>query len=140
LSGYLDASVLLAILLKEAASERVDRFLDAGESLFTVSEFAAAEVASGLSLRVRTGALTAKGAQDHLGKFDSWREISTAEIAIRDADLGLASLFVRRFELGLRAPDALHAAVCRRAGLALVTLDQRLARAGRLLGLEVLVP
>ncbi len=64
MSGYLDASVLLAILLNEAASERVDQFINAGESLFSVSEFAAAKVASGPSLRVRTVALTASDAQD----------------------------------------------------------------------------
>ena len=40
----------------------------------------------------------------------------------------------------LRAPDALHAAICRRLGLTLVTLDRRLEAAARRLGLTVQVP
>ena len=36
---------------------------------------------------------------------------------------------MRRFELMLRAPHALHAALCRRANLTLLTLDRRLAAA-----------
>jgi hypothetical protein len=47
---------------------------------------------------------------------------------------------VRRFDLLLRAPDALHAAICRRLDLTLVTLDQRLAKAAREVGIEVNVP
>jgi predicted nucleic acid-binding protein len=39
----------------------------------------------------------------------------------------------------LRAPDALHAAVCRRASLILVTLDRRLATAAEMLGVETLL-
>ena len=38
------------------------------------------------------------------------------------------------------APDALHAAVCRRLGLTLVTLDRRLGAAARELGLDVRIP
>jgi predicted nucleic acid-binding protein len=45
-------------------------------------------------------------------------------------------VYVRRFELMLRAPDALHAAACKRAGHRLVTLDKRLAAAAKDLGVE----
>ncbi len=140
MSAYLDASVLLAILLHEPASERVDVFIESRDGRLTVSEFAAAEVASGLSRRARTGAITPHAARDHLSDFDAWRATATLDIAIHEADVRLASIFVRRFELGLRTPDALHAAICQRAGLALITLDLLLAEAGRSLGLEVHVP
>ena len=53
---------------------------------------------------------------------------------------GWPTLYVRRFDLKLRAPDALHAAICRRLGMRLVTLDRRLAAAARALGIDVLVP
>ena len=36
----------------------------------------------------------------------------------------------------LRAPDALHAAICRRGDLTLVTLDRRLASAAAELGIR----
>jgi uncharacterized protein len=54
--------------------------------------------------------------------------------------LHLANIFVHRFDLMLRAPDALHAAVCQRLGLTLVTLDQPLARAATALGVAVVNP
>ncbi len=50
------------------------------------------------------------------------------------SDIRLANVYVRRFELMLRVPDALHAAVCKRAGHRLVTLDKRLAAAAKDLG------
>jgi predicted nucleic acid-binding protein len=40
----------------------------------------------------------------------------------------------------LRAPDALHAAICRRLDLILVTLDRRLAKAALELGIDVTIP
>jgi uncharacterized protein len=52
----------------------------------------------------------------------------------------LANTYVRRFKLKLRAPDALHAAICRRLELQLATLDRRLAAAARALGINVVVP
>jgi hypothetical protein len=55
-------------------------------------------------------------------------------------DCRLANIFVRRFDLRLRVPDALHAAICRRLGMRLVTLDRRLAAAARTLEIDVLVP
>ena len=44
---------------------------------------------------------------------------------------------LQHLTLMLRAPDALHAAVCQRLGLTLVTLDRRLAAAARDLGVMV---
>jgi hypothetical protein len=55
-------------------------------------------------------------------------------------DCRLANIFVRRFDLRLRVPDALHAAICRRLGMRLVTLDRRLAAAAWTLEIDVLVP
>lgn len=51
----------------------------------------------------------------------------------------LATVFVRRFDLKLRAPDALHAAACRRDDHLLVTLDKRLAAAALELGVRTLL-
>jgi predicted nucleic acid-binding protein len=62
------------------------------------------------------------------------------DVVIEAVDLRHATQFVRRFDLMLRAPDALHAAVCQRLGPTLVTFDQRLARAAAALGIPVLNP
>ena len=46
-------------------------------------------------------------------------------------------IYVRRFDLALRAPDALHLAIARRLDATLVTLDRRLAAAAGELGIAV---
>ncbi len=140
MSLYFDASAILPLLVAESASEAVQRFVvEAGEPLI-VSEFAAAEVACGLSRRARTGAVTDTAAMDGLSRFDAWRAAFTTDIDIQASDVRLAHLIVRRFDLALRAPDALHAAVCRRADLTLVTLDRRLLAAAEALGIGVEQP
>jgi predicted nucleic acid-binding protein len=105
-----------------------------------VGEFAAAEVASGLSRRARTGSLDLTAATAGLAQFDAWRAAFTVDLDLQTGDVRLAHVFVRRFDLGLRAPDALHAAVCRRSGHTLVTLDRRLATAAEALGVRVILP
>ncbi len=135
MTAYLDASAILPILIEEAASSTVDRFIaDAGP--LVISEFAAAEVASALSRLVRMGILQTDDAAARLADFDVWRAAATDDLDLQAADVRLANLFVRRFDLMLRAPDALHAAACRRADLVLVTLDKRLATAAEKLGVR----
>ncbi len=135
MTAYLDASAILPILIEDAASATVDRFIaDAGP--LVIGEFAAAEVASALSRLVRMGILQTDDAAARLADFDAWRVAATDDLDLQAADVRLANLFVRRFDLMLRAPDALHAAACRRADLVLVTLDKRLATAAEKLGVR----
>jgi predicted nucleic acid-binding protein len=135
-TAYLDASAILPILIEEVGSAAVDHFIiESGEALI-VSEFAAAEVASALSRLVRTGVLDAADAASRLADFDAWRAASTDDLDIHASDIRLAHVFVRRFDLMLRAPDALHAAACRREDLLLVTFDRRLATAAEDLGVR----
>ena len=140
MSAYLDASILLPTLIEEPASAAVDRFCVEWPDTLVVSDFAAAEVASGLSRLVRTRHLEPKDAQARLTDFDAWRTGATVAADLAATDARLANIYVRRFDLMLRATDALHAAICRRLGLILVTLDRRLGTAARELGLEVRIP
>jgi uncharacterized protein len=134
LKAYLDTSALLPMLIAEPGSAAVDAFVEAAADELVVSEFAAAEVASAMSRLVRTDRLATSDAALRLADFDAWRAAATDDVELNAADVRLAHLYVRRFELMLRAPDALHAAVCRRTGLELITLDRRLATAADALG------
>lgn len=136
MSAYLDASAILPILIEEPGSPLVDRFMAEADQPLVVSEFAAAEVASALSRLVRTGLLDAGDATARLADFDAWRASATLDIDLQASDIRLAHIFLRRFDLMLRAPDALHAAICRRGDLRLVTLDHRLATAAGELGIR----
>jgi hypothetical protein len=136
-SLYLDASAILPTLVNEPNSATVTAFLSAADEDLVASEFAAAEVASGLSRLTRVRDLSREKAIELLAEFDAWRAAFTTDLDLETADFRLASALVRRFELALRAPDALHLAACRRGDHTLLTLDRRLAGAAEALGVRV---
>ena len=140
MGAYLDTSILLASQLEEVASDAVDEFVAATFEPLLVSDFAAAELASGVSRLVRMRVLPSDDAMAQLRDFDVWRARETVAVDMSGGDVRLADAYVRRFDLMLKAPDALHLAMSSRLGASLVTLDQRLANAARALGLTVIQP
>jgi len=140
LSVYLDASVLLPTLIVEAFTEGVYDRLGGIDQELLISDFAAAEVASALSRLVRMRLLSGPDASARLADFDAWRAAMSVSIDIQSTDARLAYIYVRRFDLALRAPDALHLAIARRLDATLVTLDRRLATAAGELGVAVEIP
>lgn len=136
MSAYLDASAILPTLIEEAGSAAVDQFVADNDEPLIVSEFAAAEVASALSRLARTGLLDREDAERRMADFDAWRAAAATDLDLHAADARLAHVFVRRFDLMLRAPAALHVAMCRRDDHLLVTLDKRLAAAAIELGVR----
>jgi uncharacterized protein len=139
-SAYIDASALVPLQIIEAATVAVRNFLSSVRGEMVVSDFAAGEFASVLSRLVRMQQIDVGTADSRLVLFDEWLESGTRQIAVDSADIARAVTLVRRFDLKLLMPDAIHAAVCERHGFALVTLDARLARAAERLGIEVIVP
>lgn len=135
---YLDASVLVSLLARDALTPRAYCLLRARTAELLVSDFAAAEFASALGQRVRTGELTAEEARAAFANFDVWTAQTTRRIETTAADVRAAEAFLRRLDLNLRAPDALHIAVARRMGAVLATFDEKMAVAVRALGLAVL--
>jgi uncharacterized protein len=105
-----------------------------------ISDFAAAEVASALSRLTWMGLLDRTDAAARLGDFEVWRAAASSPVDVHAPDVRLAYAYVRRFDLMLRAPDALHIAIARRLDLTLVTLDRRLANAAEALGIAVEMP
>ena len=140
MSVYLDASVIVPRLVKEPGSAAVDAYLDHQTEQLVISDFAAAEVASALSRLVRMGVLAAADAHASLGDFEIWRAARRSIADVHAADMRLAYAYVRRFDLMLRAPDAVHLAIARRLDATLVTLDHRLARVAADLGLNTVTP
>ena len=136
MSIYLDTSVLIPTLVEETASEAVKAYLVTRKERL-ISDFAAVEVASVLSRLARTGLLSADHAAARLADFDAWRAATSSPAEIHAADARLAYAYVRRFELMLRAPDALHLAIANRLEATLVTLDRRMERAAQELGIAI---
>lgn len=140
MSAYLDPSILLPTLIAEPTTEAVYDYLGADPEELLISDLAAAEIASALSRLVRMALLTEADATARLADFDAWREAMSSTVDIGATDARLAYIYVRRFDLGLRAPNALHLAIARRLDATLVTLDRRLATAARELGVAVEEP
>jgi hypothetical protein len=69
-----------------------------------------------------------------LNDFEVWRAAATSPVEFHASDARLAYTYVRRFDLALRTPDALHIAIARRLDTTLVTSDRRMARAAAELG------
>ena len=139
-SRYLDASVLVAVLTVEPFSERADRFVRDHPIGLIISDFAAAEFASAIARRVRMREVTVDDARSDLSAFDSWAARSVQLIEVTAADVALATAFLRRLDLTLRTPDAIHIAIAQRIRATLITFDQRMAESARALGMTVATP
>lgn len=81
--------------------------------------------------------LPAGDAQAVFFRFDAWAAQTSQRIETLPADMKAAEAFLRRLDLTLRAPNALHIAMAQRTGAALVTFDERMAGCARVLGLQV---
>ncbi|OYW91238.1 MAG: hypothetical protein B7Z13_13035 [Caulobacterales bacterium 32-67-6] len=137
---YFDASALAAILFSEPAGQSVVDHTTSTEADLLVSDFVVAEVSSAISRLVRMRARTADQGDHLLGNLDDWVIASGDLIDIHPADVREATALVRQFDLKLRAPDALHIAICRRIDARLITLDNNLAAAAQAVGLPCMNP
>lgn len=129
---YLDADVLVSSFGPGPNERRAKRIISDIRSV-VMSDWTRVEVASALSREVRSGRMTASQAADVLTRIDSWAsDIATTERSA--VDLADAQRLLERFDLKLRAGDALHLAISRRLGAYLATFDNDLASAAKTLG------
>jgi predicted nucleic acid-binding protein len=131
---YLDASVLVALLTNDPLTRRADAFMRANTPTLIVSDFAAAEFASAMARRVRTGGITPDEARLAFSTFDAWAARATRREQTKAADVSAAEAFLRRLDLNLRTPDALNIAIAQRIGAVLVSFDEKMAASARALG------
>jgi predicted nucleic acid-binding protein len=137
---YLDTNILVALLVREPFSERADRFLQVNAETLLVSDLAAAEFASAVARRVRMREFTLEQARIALSGFDGWLARTADRIEISASDIPLATTFLRRLDLTLRTPDAIHLAIVQRVAATLVTFDRQMAMSARALGASVATP
>jgi uncharacterized protein len=68
-----------------------------------------------------------------LSAFDRWMLTAAGSVEVSGTDIALATSFLRRLDLTLRTPDAIHIAIAQRLQARLVTFDQRMTIAARAL-------
>lgn len=100
-----------------------------------VSDFAFVEFASVIARKLRAKELTPDLALEAFTKFDLWRAAETKTVDLQSRDIAAATSFIRRLDLTLRAPDAMHLAMAQRIGGELATFDKKLAGSALILGI-----
>ena len=134
---YFDASVLVALFADDFFSARLRKAMKGRQVMPVVSDFAAAEFASVIARLVRTKELSAKEAREAFSSFDAWVENSAASVQSSPEDIKLAVDALRRLNMNLRAPDAIHIAVASRLGAELATFDTRMSDCAKILGVAI---
>lgn len=134
---YLDASVVVPIVILESASSRLDAWLATGPEV-CMSQWTISEVSSALSHHLRTGRLKPEGREAAERALDHWASVNRI-IEIDDADI-IASRALLKFDTSLRTPDAFHLSIVARLGCGLATYDVRLAASARAVGVNVVAP
>ena len=137
---YLDASVLVALMVREDGAHAVDDLLDADERPLTASDFALAETSAALARLVRIAVLTAGQLEEAFARLDDWTGATTRRERLAPDAVAAATRLVRQPDLVLRTPDAIHIAMVARLNATLVTLDRGMARAARALDVPCINP
>lgn len=138
MSAYLDASALVALFVVDVHSERANKTLRSLRENLIVSNLSAAEFCSVIARRVRTRDLSAGQARTAFSNVDIWCARYSRFIEVDHADFSGAIALMRRLDLPLRTPDALHISIAQRIGCALMTFDKALANVARALDIELI--
>lgn len=137
MSLYLDASVLVALIAPDIHNQRATKLLRSNDTVIQASDFGCAECASSLARRVRMGQTSVTTARDAVRVLDAWIANCAERVNLVSMDIANADFHVRRFDMPLRTPDAIHIAIAQRLGARLATFDAKLADCARTLGLVV---
>lgn len=135
--SYFDTSVLVAYYVPETLSRQVQQRL-AAVSEVTVSELTQVEFVSALSLRHRIGDLMYDDAKRISNLFSTHLDNGLYRTLHLDTAIyRLAHDYIGRFDLPLKAPDALHLAAAWQTRATLVTADRQLARCAEVLDISL---
>ncbi len=136
----MDASALVAIIADEPLSQRVFDAIRSQDRLPIISDFCRAEASSALAKRMRMRVLPTDRIDVYYAHLDQWALAAGERTTILSEDIERSASDVRRHDLALRTPDAIHIAAAHRLGATLLTLDRGMARAAAALGVPYLNP
>lgn len=137
---YLDTAVLLTLFVEERTSSAVETWLSRQRQPLAFSDWGLTECASALGLKCRRGELTPKAAASALEEMSRFVGECCEPIACAHHHQMSARELLGRFDLPLRAGDALHLAISRHSRATLVTYDQLLLTSAKQLRIKALDP
>jgi predicted nucleic acid-binding protein len=136
---YFDTSFLAPLFRKETSSGSIEQFFrrQSVEDL-AISHWTRAEFSNILARDMRMGVIEPQAAIDLDAQFETNVVRSFALILPDINDFDLCRRYLQRYETALRLGDALHLAIANNHGAErFLTLDKKLLKAGKLLGLPV---
>ncbi len=131
---YLDTSVLVSLFVEDTHTRRARKILLTRPQLL-ISDFGAAEFASAISGLSLMGALRDFAPVSFYHNFDGWCARTTRRIPLGSEDIRVAESWLRKLDLGIRTPDAMHLAIVQRMQAKLATFDKKMALAASKLGI-----
>lgn len=137
---YVDTSVLVALVTTEARTGALKQWLRAHDRVPLVSaDWCVPEVASALSIKVRSRQLDAELADEAWNEFGAACDGLLQLTPVAATDFSLAAQMCRVAQAGLRAGDALHLAVALRSECgAMLCFDELLNRNAEASGLALI--
>lgn len=138
---YLDTSVLVSLLVPEAASLAVRSWMqEQACGTLATSDWVLTEFASAMGIKQRTQQITPALAAEAVAVMERMLRDSLVCWSPARADYRQAALWLGNASLGLRAGDALHLAVAARQGCTqIVSRDHGFVAAAVALGLPARV-
>jgi predicted nucleic acid-binding protein len=138
LSLYLDTSLLVAALVRESGTPRVQDWLAKQEQgALAISEWVRTEFSSALSIKLRSGQIDVKHRAAALAKFMEMSAESLTTLLISPLHFRAAARLADQHGLGLRGGVRCIWPFAPITGATLCTLDRQLAEAGVALGAKV---
>ena len=134
---YPDTSAIVALFRTGPHSAQARFVLDQASSGQRMSDLTLAETSAALTAYHRGRPAGANDLSRLLAIVDIWFAARVPIVRVDTRDIAEATLLVRRLDLRLRVPDALHIAVCRRIGARLLTFDQDQCAAAAALGIAL---
>lgn len=134
---YLDTSAAVPLFVPEPSSDLIDKWFDACDIPIISSDWIITEFASALSIKERSGMLSAKDAKLAWRSFETFCQSGLHLAPVSRSAFGEAAKMARHSARGLRSSDALHLAVALETGVqSIATLDTIMASNARQLKIE----
>ena len=137
---YLDTSVVLALFVHEPMSESVGNWVASRRQPLAFSDWGLTECASALGILQRRGNLAADSAARTYMAITAFVSTSCEFIACASHHQVEAQKLLSRFDLPIRAGDALHLAISQHAQASLVSCDKQLVEVAKAIGAKVRNP
>lgn len=134
---YVDSAVLVSLHCEERTTAGVRRWITRQRGPWRVSEWVLTECVSAFGLKVRCGELSADAANLAIDAIEHLISESFEIIPITSSHHRRARAWLRAFERGLRAADALHLAVAHESGCRLATCDAILVAGAKALRVRI---